>query len=255
MKLSVVIITHNEARNIERCLLSVKSVADEIIVIDSFSTDDTVAICQREGAIVKQQTWLGFGPQKNLGIQLAQYDYILSLDADEALDEALKASILAAKEKGLQGVYDFTRLNYYYGKFLKHGAEYPDYKIRIFPKSSVQWNNDLVHELLLVPPGMVSNRLKGHLLHYTYFSIHEHVAKANKYTDLGAALQKEKGKSPSWFNILFNPLFSFIKAFILRRGFLDGGHGFIVAMLHAYGTFLKYIKLWELTKNDKNNER
>ena len=250
MKLSVVLITHNEARNIERCLISVKPVADEIIVIDSFSTDDTAALCRQHGAIVQQQTWQGFGPQKNLGIQAAQYEYILSVDADEALDATLQASILSEKAKGLHGVYDFTRLNYYYGKFLKHGVEYPDYKIRIFPKSNVQWNNELVHETLLVPPGITKTRLKGHLLHYTYFHIREHVAKANKYTDLGAALNKEQGKSASWFKILFSPLSSFIRAFVIKRGFLDGRHGFVVAIMHAYGTFLKYIKLWEITKNN-----
>lgn len=249
--ITAVIITHNEARNIERCLASLKTVADEIIVVDSFSTDDTVAICQREGAIVKQQAWLGFGPQKNTGIQLAQHDYILSLDADEALDSALKATILTAKMQGLQGVYDFTRLNYYYGKFLHHGHEYPDYKIRLFPKAIVRWNDELVHETLLVPPGLPKQRLKGHLLHYTYFTIEEHVAKANKYTDLGAKLNHQKGKKASWFKILFGPLATFIQAYIFKKGFLDGGHGFIVAVFHAYGTFMKYTKLWQLNNQTK----
>jgi glycosyltransferase involved in cell wall biosynthesis len=249
--ITAVIITHNEARNIERCLSSLKTVADEIIVVDSFSTDNTVAICEKEGAIVKQQAWSGFGPQKNAGIQLARHEYILSLDADEALDDELKATILAAKKEGLQGVYDFTRLNFYYGKFLRHGVEYPDYKIRLFPKTIVRWNNELVHETLLVPANIPKTRLKGHLLHYTYFTIQEHVAKANKYTDLGAELNFKKGKRASWLKMIFGPPATFIQAFILKGGFLDGGHGFIVAIFHAYGTFMKYAKLWQLNNEKK----
>ncbi|WP_207511425.1 glycosyltransferase family 2 protein [Longitalea luteola] len=249
--ITAVIITHNEARNIQRCLASLKTVADEIIVVDSFSTDGTVAICQQEGAIVKQQAWLGFGPQKNAGIQLASHEYILSLDADEALDDELQAAILAAKNQGLRGMYDFTRLNYYYGKFLRHGVEYPDYKIRLFPKSKVQWNDELVHETLLLPPDVPQNRLKGHLLHYTYFTIQEHVAKANKYTSLGAELNYKKGKKASWGKIIFGPLATFLQAYIFKLGFLDGGHGFIVAAFHAYGAFMKYTKLWQLHNEKK----
>jgi len=249
--ITAVIITHNEARNIQRCLASLKTVADEIIVIDSFSTDDTVAICKKEGAIVKQQAWSGFGPQKNAGIQLASHEYILSLDADEALDEDLKATILAAKKESLQGVYDFTRLNFYYGKFLRHGVEYPDFKIRLFPKTTVRWNDELVHETLLVPADLPKTRLKGHLLHYTYFTIQEHIAKANKYTDLGAELNFQKGKRASWFKIVFGPFATFMQAFIFKGGFLDGGHGFIVAVFHAHGTFMKYAKLWQLNNQKK----
>jgi glycosyltransferase involved in cell wall biosynthesis len=249
--ITAVIITHNEARNIQRCLASLKTVADEIIIVDSFSTDDTVAICQQEGAIVKQQAWLGFGPQKNFGIQHASHEYILSLDADEALDDELQATILAAKNQGLQGMYDFTRLNFYYGKFLYHGFEYPDYKIRLFPKSKVRWNDELVHETLQLSPGVTQKRLKGHLLHYTYFTIQEHVAKANKYTNLGAELNYKKGKVASWIKILFAPLATFVQAYIFKRGFLDGGHGFIVAAFHAYGAFMKYTKLWQLNNEKK----
>jgi glycosyltransferase involved in cell wall biosynthesis len=230
-------------------------VADEIIVVDDFSSDDTVQLCRQEGAIVQQQSWLGFGPQKNLGIGMAAHDYILSLDADEALDEELKASIVAAKQKGLQGLYEFTRSNFYYGKFLRHGFEYPDFKIRLFPKMGVRWNDDKVHENLIVDNTLTTSRLKGHLLHYTYLFIHEHVSKANKYTSLAADNYKASGKKTSWFKIIFSPLFTFIQAFLFKRGFLDGKHGFVLAILHAHGTFLKYIKLWELNKNKSGNEK
>ncbi|MBO9199937.1 MULTISPECIES: glycosyltransferase family 2 protein [Niastella] len=249
--ITAVIITHNEARNIQRCLASLRSVADEIIVVDSFSTDDTVTICKQEGAIVIQQSWLGFGPQKNVGIQKASHEYILSLDADEALDEELQKSILAAKNEGLQDMYEFTRSNFYYGKFLRHGLEYPDFKIRLFPKSKVRWNDELVHETLQIAPGLSLKRLKGHLLHYTYYLIEEHVAKANKYTTLGAELNFKRGKKASWFKILFSPLATFVQAYIIKGGFLDGGHGFILAVFHAYGAFMKYTKLWQLNNEKK----
>ncbi|MCS3798425.1 glycosyltransferase family 2 protein [Niastella sp. OAS944] len=252
--ITAVIITHNEARNIQKCLVSLKTVADEIIVVDSFSTDDTVAICQQEGAKVIQNAWPGFGPQKNFGIQHAKHEYILSLDADEALDDELIASIQTAKKQGLQNMYEFTRLNYYYGKFLRHGFEYPDYKIRLFPKSKVRWNDELVHETLQISPNVTLQRLKGHLLHYTYYAIREHVAKANKYTDLGAELNFKKGKKASWFKIIFSPLITFIQAYVFKKGFLDGGHGFILAVFHAYGAFMKYTKLWMLN-NEKPNEQ
>lgn len=244
--ISAVIITYNEARNIERCLLSLQGIADEIIVVDSFSSDATPVLSRSLGARVVSHAWLGFGPQKNLGIDEAQHSWILSLDSDEELDDDLRTALLLAKAEGLSGVYAFSRLNSYYGKFLYHGAEYPDVKIRLFPKGEVRWNKDLVHEDLVLPPALPVKRLKGFLLHYTFYSISEQVPKSNRYSTLGAELYAVKGKQASWFKLLFSPFFTFVRAYIFKRGFLDGKHGFVVAVFHAYTNFMKYAKLWEI---------
>jgi glycosyltransferase involved in cell wall biosynthesis len=252
MEISAIIITYNEERNIERCLRSLEGVADEVIVVDAHSTDRTPAICAGFPSVrLISQAWLGFGPQKNLGIQAARYPYILSLDADEALDEELKTSLKQLLPESIHGVYEVCRLNYYYGKFLRHGFEYPDWKIRVFPKNTGRWNDELVHEKLELPPNTATTRLKGHLLHYTYYRIEEHVRKANQYTSLAAANYAGRKKKSSWLKIIFSPLFTFLQAYILKGGFLDGAHGFVVAVLHAYGVYLKYIKLWEIGQSAK----
>lgn len=248
-KISAVIITHNEASNIRRCLLSLKDVADEIIVVDSFSTDGTPDICRSFGEVsVISREWLGFGPQKNLGIAAASFEYILSVDADEALDPVLTRALLEAKAGELSGMYQFSRLNYCYGKFLRHGAGYPDNKIRLFPKNQVRWNDDLVHEGLTITGDPGITRLGGRLLHYTYNGIYEHIRKANTYTTLAAKNGSLKGKRVSWFKIVAGPPFAFVQAYVLKGGFLDGPHGFVAAVIHAFVTFMKYVKLWELEK-------
>ncbi|MFT3825966.1 MAG: glycosyltransferase family 2 protein [Chitinophagaceae bacterium] len=246
--ITAVVITYNEARNIQRCIASLKAVADEIIIVDSCSTDDTVEICKKEGVTVIQQEWIGFGPQKNLGNNMAAYDYILSLDADEELDDKLIQSILIAKKQGLKGAYMIHRLNYYYGKFIHHGDEYPDKKIRLFNHKETSWNNELVHETLNLAPDTPVTVLPGKLLHYTYYRIAEHINKANKYTTLAADNMYKNGRRPSVFKIVVNPFFAFFRSYFLKLGFLDGVHGFILAVQNAHGTFLKYIKLWEICR-------
>ena len=252
MGISAVIITSNEERNIERCLRSLSGVVEEIIVVDTHSTDGTIEICRQYGVRLVTHEWMGFGPQKNLGIDAARHPYVLSMDADEALDEPLREAIIEHKKLGLSGIYSFSRLNYYYGKFLKHGLEFPDYKVRLFPRDQVRWNNDLVHEDLICPSALADTLLPGFLLHYTYYSIREQMQKANRYSSLGAELYFQKGKRASWFKILLNPPFTFLQAYILRRGFMDGAHGFVVAVFHSYSNFMKYTKLWELGQPGKD---
>jgi glycosyltransferase involved in cell wall biosynthesis len=245
-RISAVLITKNEARNVERCLASLAPVVDEIVVVDDQSTDGTPALCEGLGARVVQQAWLGFGPQKNFANGLAQHDWILSIDADEALDPSLQASLTAAKARGLRGAYEVSRLNSYYGKFIRHGLEYPDRKIRLFPKAGSAWNGSLVHEALEFATPLPVTRLDGHLLHYTYARVEEHVAKANRYTTLAAEDAFRRGVSPSLGSLLGSPLAVFLKAYLLRRGLLDGLHGLVLAVLHANATFLKKAKLWDL---------
>jgi len=251
--ITAVIITKNEEKNIQRCLDSLKPVAEEIIVVDSNSTDNTVALCQQAGARVIVQSWLGYGPQKNLGNNAASHDYILSIDADEALDEQLTQAILEEKRKGLQGIYQLSRFNYYYGKFIKHGADYPDKKIRLFNKTSTHWDEKDVHETLVIGPDQKITALKGHLLHYTYYRVEEHILKINYYTNLAAQDYIKRGKKASVFKIVFSPLSTFIQSYILKRGFLDGLHGFILAIMHAYAAFARYVKLWELSVANKKS--
>jgi glycosyltransferase involved in cell wall biosynthesis len=245
-RLSAVLITKNEARNVERCLRSLVPVVDEIVVVDGFSTDGTREICERLGARVVQQAWLGFGPQKNLANGLAANEWILSVDADEALDPSLQLGIASAKAQGLSGCYEISRLNSYYGKFLRHGFEYPDRKVRLFPRSKVRWNESLVHEGLVLDERLPVTRLPGHLLHFTYGAIEEHVAKANRYTSLAAKDAFERGRPPSLAKLLGGPLVTFLRSYVWKRGFLDGWHGLVVAKLHAQAAFLKHAKLWEL---------
>ena len=245
-RISAVLITKNEARNVERCLASLAPVADEIVVVDDFSSDDTVAICERLGARVVRQAWLGFGPQKNLANGLARHAFVLSVDADEALDPFLQRAIAEAKAKGLAGAYQVSRLNWYYGRFIRHGLEHPDRKVRLFPREKVRWDESLVHEGLVFAEPLAVTRLDGHLLHYTYARVEEHVAKANRYTSLAAEDAFRRGARPSLVRMLLGPLAVVLKAYLLKRGFLDGLHGLVLAMLHAHATFQKHAKLWDL---------
>jgi glycosyltransferase involved in cell wall biosynthesis len=244
-RLSAVVITKNEARNVERCLASLAPVADEIVVVDDFSTDGTAELCERLGARVFRQAWLGFGPQKNFGNALARHDWILSVDADEALDPFLQRALGEAKAAGLSGAYELSRLNWYYGRFVRHGLEYPDRKVRLFPRGKVSWNDSLVHEGLRFSEPLPVTRLDGHLLHFTYARLEEHVAKANRYTSLAAEDAFRRGVPPSLARLLLSPLAVLVKSYLLKRGFLDGRHGLVLSLLHAHGTFLKNAKLWE----------
>ncbi len=244
-RISAVLITKEEARNVERCLTSLAPVVDEIVVLDGFSADDTVARCERLGARVVQHPWLGFGPQKNFANALAQNEWVLSIDADEALDPFLQRAVAEAKAAGLRGAYEFSRLNWYYGRFLRHGLEYPDRKVRLFPRSKVSWSESLVHEGLRFAEPLPVTRLDGHLLHFTYRRVAEHVAKQDRYTSLAAEDALRRGVRPSLAKMILSPLAVLLKSYVLKLGFLDGLHGLVLAILHAHGAFLKNVKLWD----------
>ncbi|GAA0529355.1 glycosyltransferase family 2 protein [Chitinophaga japonensis] len=251
--LSVVIITNNEEKNIGRCLQSAAPVADEIIVVDSGSTDSTESICrQYPGLRFVFQPWLGYGPQKNAGIQLAMHDYILSLDADEALSETLAAAILQEKQRGFKGAYVLQRLNNFFGKFARHGLEYPDKKVRIFNRQEVKWNDSPVHEALEgLPAGDRTTVLPGYLYHYSYDDLSSYLTKFNNYTSLAAESLYRRGKRASIFKLVFSPWFTFIKGYFFRAGFLQGRHGFLLAALAACYVLVKYAKLWLLQRKGR----
>lgn len=246
-KLSAVIITFNEARNIKRCIASLDGVVDEIVVVDSFSTDATASICKSLGVQFHQREWKGYSKQKNYGNGLASNDWILSIDADEALSEELKTSIIREKESGKDNDFSFNRLTNYCGKWIHHSGWYPDTKVRMFNRAKDDWQGE-VHEKLTVDLAAV-RKLKGDLLHYSYHSVSDHVRRTDTYSTLGAKELFEQGKTASILKLLFNPWLKFNKMYLIRLGFLDGMEGFTIALITAYGTFLKYIKLHYLVKN------
>ncbi len=247
-KLSVVIITGNEERNIERCLASVQSVADEIIVVDSLSTDKTEEICRKFAVTFVSQKWLGYSEQKNYANSLASYDFILSIDADEVLSEELIQSILQEKNAGFPAkAYDFNRLTYFCGKPVKHCGWNHDYRVRLWQKNLAKWKGE-IHELLSFETPIPVKRLSGDMLHYSFHSIEQHIDQVNKFSTLSAQAKFKKGKKSSIFAIVLQPIWRFIRMYFFQLGFLDGFTGLIVSADSAYAVFLKYSKLYILTK-------
>jgi glycosyltransferase involved in cell wall biosynthesis len=249
MKISVVIITFNEEKNIGRCLNSVKDIADEIVVVDSFSTDQTEAICREFGVRFIQKEFLGYAEQKRFADLQANYDWIFSIDADEALSEKLKNEILYIKNtQATADAYQMPRLTNYIGKWIRHTDWYPDKKIRFYNRKKARWQGTNLHEHIATDTNAKVASLKGDLLHYSYYSIHQHIAQLNKFTEIGAEEAFKKGKKAPLYKIFINPIWKFVYSYFLRLGFLDGYKGFLVCAISAFATFAKYIKLRELHK-------
>ena len=245
MNLSVVIITKNEAANIERCLLSLIDVSDEIVVVDSFSTDDTKAICLKHNCNFHEREFIDYSNAKNYGNDQTSGDWILSMDADEELSETLKASILKVKDSPEDVTYLFNRLTNYCGSWIKHCGWYPDAKTRLWKKGSAKWEGTIHEKLVSQSP---VKAIKGDILHYSYPSISFHLSKINHFTDFMAKEMLEKGKKGSLMKLIISPPFKFIKKYIFQLGFLDGYAGFIVSTMAAYYVFIKYAKLRSLIK-------
>lgn len=239
MKLSVVIITKNEERNIERCLQSVIDVADEIVVVDSFSTDETVVLCDKYDVRVIQRAFDGYGSQKCFATAQANFDYVLSLDADEELTKELKASILAAKENTEYDCYSFNRRNFYCNKPISFCGWYPDKQIRFFDRRKTNWNDKEVHESIEAQKEIVFH-LKGDLNHYTCSSISEHQVKEKKYAKMNADILIKKGKKVSFMTPYLKGSFRFFKTYILKLGVFDGYYGFMISKTLANSSFSKY---------------
>lgn len=248
MKISVVIITLNEERNIERCIRSVQEIADEIIVLDAFSTDNTPAICQGLGVRFEQRKWEGYASTKNYLNSLAHCDYILSLDADEAVDSVLKEEILALKHLNEPEIYSVNRLTNYCGKWIKHSGWYPDIKVRLFPKKDSYWSGEFVHEELVFPATIPVKQLNGHLEHYSYYSFKEHRERADKYSTLTARKMYEAGQRSSWIKPYLSGLMRFVKMYILQKGYLDGKMGFKIAQISCQSNVFKYKELRRITQ-------
>ncbi|HET7000028.1 MAG TPA: glycosyltransferase family 2 protein, partial [Puia sp.] len=241
----------NEEKNISRCIDSVADVADEILILDSYSTDRTVAIAESRGAVVKQEVFKGFIEKKNKAVELATHDYVLSLDADEALDPVLAQSILQIKENFANRAYRMNRCSSYCGKFIRHGSWYPDTKIRLFDRRIANWGGTNPHDKVVLNENIQVEHLKGDILHYSYHSISEHVNQNNKLSTLAAESLFASGKKTNLLSIILRPCWAFLVSFIFRAGFLDGLFGFVIAIQIAHMTFLKHVKLYLLFKSGK----
>lgn len=250
IKLSAIIITFNEEHNIERCIKSIQDIADEIIVVDSLSSDNTVDIASNLGAKIYIQAFLGHKEQKIFAASKVSYQHILSLDADEVVSDTLMESILAIKKNWISETYSVKRLNNYCGKWITTCGWYPDINLRLWKKGAAIWTGQNPHDKLVSKDGRKPALLNGDLLHYTYNSISEHFDQMNYFSEIAAKAKYAEGEKASFVKLLVSPVFRFMKSFIVKRGFTDGYIGFIISRNQAYETFLKYAKLYMLHKNN-----
>ncbi len=241
--ISGAIICLNEAHNIARCILSIKDVVDEIIVIDSGSKDETVKIAEGLGAIVIQNEFLGHIEQKNFAIEQCNHKFILSLDADECLSKELTQSILKIKADLRFDAYYLNRLNNYCGKWIKHSDWYPDQKIRLWNKHKGQWGGINPHDEVLLKENSTKKFLHGDLLHYTYSTEEEHDRQIELFTEIAAKALFKKGKSFSPIRPYASAILKWLKLYIWKKGFLDGKAGLKIAQKSAKASYLKYHKL------------
>lgn len=242
--LSVIIITKNEQDNIENCLESVKW-ADEIIVVDSGSTDKTEEICKKYTDKFYVKDWPGFGVQKQRALELASYEWVLSIDADERIMSELREEIITVvKADSTHSGYEIPRLSHYLDKGIRHAGWYPDYTLRLVKKDKSHFSEDIVHERLIVD-GEVG-RLSHHFMHFPYQNIAHHLQKLNQYSSLSAQKMFDGGKRVGWIKVFVKTLFGFFRAYILRKGFLDGWAGLVVSLSTALSVYFKYIKLKEM---------
>jgi glycosyltransferase involved in cell wall biosynthesis len=252
-KVSVIAITHNEASNIAAALDSVRW-ADELIVVDSESTDDTTAIARQYTDRVVVRRWEGYSSQKNFAASLANHDWILSLDADERVTPALAQEIretLAASPA--HAAYTVPRVSWHLGRWIRSTDWYPDYQLRLYRRSAGRWTGEHVHEMVSVQ-GTVG-RLQSELQHFPYRDIADHLETIGRYTTYAARQMQEDGRRSGLAQLAFQPPLAFLRNYIARRGFRDGSAGFVVSVLNAYYVFLKFAKLWELQRASSSERR
>lgn len=242
--ISAVIITFNEERNIARCLESLKDIVDDIVVVDSFSKDKTKEICESYGVRFVEHIFEGHIEQKNWAITQAKYPHILSLDADEALDETLKKTILEVKNNWQAEGYSMNRLTNYCGHWVHHCGWYPDTKLRLWDSRKGSWGGTNPHDKFeLYDENSKIIHLKGDILHYSYYSLSDHYKQVEYFTTILAKAQYEKGKKAPLITLILSPVVKFIKDFFIKKGFLDGRIGFRICRISAFATYTKYKKL------------
>lgn len=242
--LSAILITRNEQANIAECLASV-AFARECIVVDSGSTDDTVAIARAMGAhVVQTRDWPGFGPQKNRALAEATQPWVLSIDADERVTPELRDEILAVVNADAAGpqAYEMPRRSSYCGQYMAHSGWYPDRVTRLFRRGAARFSDDVVHERVIVDGAV--RRLKSDLLHQSFPDLESVLDKLNRYSTAGAQRMHARGKRASLSGAVLHGLWAFVRTYVLQRGFLDGRMGFVLAVSNAEGTYYRYLKLW-----------
>ena len=250
-RLSVIIITHNEEEIIGRTLAAVIEITDDIIVVDNGSNDRTLDIAKSFGARIIQTSWDGFGKNKNKGIVMANHDWILSIDADELLDETLKAALIHNSFQDPSEVFTLKFRTFIAGVGLRYGQGTSEKHIRIFNKSFTRWNDAEVHEELLLPKGTKILQFPGYVEHHSYKDIRDYMQKCNAYTSLRAMEMLREGKKVNMFKLYLNPLYTFILNYFFRLGFLDGFWGYTYAKLSSTYHYLKYAKLKELNFKER----
>lgn len=254
MKLSVAMITMNEEKILAKTLESVKSFADEIIVVDSGSTDNTEKIAKSYGAKFYVESWKGYGPQRNSAIEKATSEWVLNIDADEEISPSLAKKIVEIKNSnGSESVYEVNFTSVCFGKRIRYGGWSNSYHIRLFRKSAGRFNSNTVHESFETKEKVV--RLKEDIYHHSYLTLADYFTKFNRYTTEGAVEYYKRGKRANIFQIAFNPMFKFIRMYLIRLGFLDGKEGFLLACTSSLYTMVKYYKLYEIEKNRSYIER
>ena len=245
VKISATIITLNEEKKIEDCLRSLDGIVDEIVVVDSFSSDKTEEICKRFGVRFIAHKFQGYVAQKNFAASLASHDHVLALDADERLSEQLRSSIMAAKNNWVGAGYSCNRFNNYCGHWIRFCGWYPDKKIRLWDRREGQWEGTDPHDKVMLRNKTVSH-LKGDLLHYAYFSVDEHLRQMHKFAEVAARAKYKRGQKPIFvIHVLLNPLFKFFRKYFLQLGFLDGYYGFVFCAAASSLNFFKYLRLYE----------
>ena len=248
VKLSGVIITYNEEAKIKNCIESLEPVCDEILVVDSFSTDKTKEICESKNVTFLTNEFLGHIEQKNFAKSMAKYNYIISLDADELLDENAQESVLKIKENWAENGYYFNRLNNYCGKWIRYGSWYPDLKLRLWDRRLGSWGGINPHDEFKFKNATKAKTLNGYILHYTADNKEQYKKQMEYFSDIAAKAYYAKNKKSSLLKIIFNPLFRFLRDYIFKLGILDGAEGLQVCKATAYGTYLKYVQLKKMNK-------
>jgi glycosyltransferase involved in cell wall biosynthesis len=245
MHLSAVIITKNAGSHLEECLRSLRF-ANEILVVDSGSTDRTRELAVQHGARVVEKAWMGFGPQKQFAVEQAKYDWVFCVDADECVSEPLRDSILEELSAPRSHAYSVARCNRFLGRWLRHGEGYPDWGLRLFHRAHARWSDDTVHERVLTDSPVA--KLSGDLLHDSAETLEKYLEKQNRYTSLQAERMRASGQRATILNLALSPIFRFIKFYLIRLGFLDGVPGLVHVAIGCMNSFTKYAKLMALDR-------